>query len=96
MPDSNQQPRRYRAIFVSDIHLGTRRAQAEAFLEFLRLTESEYLYLVGDIIDLWSMEDLHWQQSQPDVIQKLPERRARHKLFSYISATMTSRISGTL
>jgi len=44
-------PFRYRTIWISDVHLGTRRAQAELLLDFLRLTQSETLYLVGDIID---------------------------------------------
>ena len=39
--------RRYRAIFISDVHLGTRRAQASALLDFLRETESKRLYLVA-------------------------------------------------
>ena len=42
---------RVRAIFVSDIHLGTRACQAERLLDFLKAYESDYLYLVGDIID---------------------------------------------
>ena len=71
------QPRRYRAIFVSDLHLGTKRAQADAFLDFLAKTDSEYLYLVGDIIDSWSLRQTwFWQQSHNDVIQKLL-RKAR-------------------
>ena len=51
--------RRYRAIFISDVHLGTRRAQAAALLDFLRETESKRLYLVGDMIDSWSAAARH-------------------------------------
>ena len=42
---------RYRSIFISDVHLGTPGCQAEYLLDFLRHTESDKLYLVGDIID---------------------------------------------
>jgi len=42
---------RHRAIFISDIHLGTRGCQAEMLLDFLKKNECEYLYLVGDIVD---------------------------------------------
>ena len=78
-------PRRYRAIFVSDIHLGTRRAQAEAFLDFLQNTESEYLYLVGDIIDSWSLRQTwFWQQSHNDVIQKLLRKARKGTKLIYI------------
>jgi len=68
---------RYRAIWISDIHLGTRGCQAEQLLDFLKHTESEYLYLVGDIIDLWRMRrSWAWRQAHNDVIQKLL-RKAR-------------------
>ena len=36
----------YRTIWISDIHLGTRGCSADALLDFLKFTESEYLYLV--------------------------------------------------
>src|SRR5664279_3930479 len=68
---------RYRSIFISDFHLGTRRAQAAALLDFLRLTESDRLYLVGDIVDSWSLRHKwYWNQLQNDVIQKIL-RKAR-------------------
>jgi UDP-2,3-diacylglucosamine pyrophosphatase LpxH len=68
---------RYRTIWISDIHLGTKGCQSEVLLDFLRYTESEYLYLVGDIIDLWRMKrSWSWRQSHNDVIQKLL-RKAR-------------------
>ena len=65
-------PRRFRAIFVSDLHLGTPGCQAAALLEFLRCTESDYLYLVGDIIDGWQLRRRwYWHQLHNDVIQKI-------------------------
>jgi UDP-2,3-diacylglucosamine pyrophosphatase LpxH len=70
---------RVRAIFVSDIHLGTRACQAERLLDFLKAYESDYLYLVGDIIDFWAMQSrgVHWSAAQNTLLQKLL-RRARH------------------
>lgn len=69
--------RHYRAIFISDVHLGTRRAQASALLDFLRETESKRLYLVGDMIDGWSLrQKWYWDQLHNDVIQKIM-RKAR-------------------
>ena len=44
-----------RAVFVSDVHLGTRACQADRLIDFLREHPSEYLYLIGDIIDFWAM-----------------------------------------
>lgn len=67
-----------RAIFISDIHLGTRACQADRLLDFLREHPSEYLYMVGDIIDFWSMSrGVYWTTAQNTVVQKVL-RRARH------------------
>jgi UDP-2,3-diacylglucosamine pyrophosphatase LpxH len=70
-------PLSFRTIWISDIHLGTPGCQAEALLEFLRHTESDYLYLVGDIIDGWALKRRwYWHQSHNDVVQKIL-RKAR-------------------
>ncbi len=63
---------RYRAVFISDIHLGTRGCQAELLLDFIKSMECESLYLVGDIIDGWRLKGgWHWPQSHNDVVQKV-------------------------
>jgi UDP-2,3-diacylglucosamine pyrophosphatase LpxH len=68
----------FRTIWISVIHLGTRGCQAEMLLDFLKYTESEYLYLVGDIIDGWQLRKRwYWPQKHNDVVQKIL-RRARH------------------
>lgn len=78
-------PRRYKAIFISDIHLGTRRAQARALLDFLRATESDQLYIVGDFIDNWSLRKAwHWDQDHNDVIQKLLRKARKGTRIIYI------------
>ena len=67
----------YRAIFISDLHLGTPGCQADALLDFLKENTSDYLYLVGDIIDGWQLRRRwYWPQAHNDVIQKLL-RKAR-------------------
>lgn len=69
--------RNYRAVFISDVHLGTRSSQADALLDFLRHVECETLYLAGDIVDFWKVRrGPHWPQSHNDVLQKLL-RKAR-------------------
>jgi len=69
--------RRYRAVFVSDIHLGTAGCQAKPLLDFLKHHPSDNLYLVGDIIDGWQLRRRwFWPQAHNDVVQKLL-RRAR-------------------
>lgn len=75
--DFQPSPPHYRAVFVSDIHLGTRTSQAAALLEFLRVVEADTYYLVGDIVDFWRVRrGPHWPQSHNDVLQKLL-RKAR-------------------
>lgn len=70
-------PQMYRTIWISDIHLGTRGCKAEFLLDFLKHTESETLYLVGDIIDGWRLrKQWYWPQTHNDVVQKLL-RKAR-------------------
>lgn len=75
---------KYRSIFVSDIHLGTKFSQADAFLEFMKSTESENLYMVGDIIDGWALKrKFRWKQSHSDVVQKIL-RKARKGTNVYL------------
>lgn len=63
---------RFRSIFISDTHLGTPGCQASALLDFLRVTESDYLYLVGDIVDGWQLKRRwYWHQQHNDVVQKV-------------------------
>ncbi|TNF62218.1 MAG: UDP-2,3-diacylglucosamine diphosphatase [Burkholderiales bacterium] len=74
--DRHEAPR-YRAVFISDLHLGTPGCQARALLEFLREHPSDSLYLVGDIIDGWQLRRRwFWPQAHNDVVQKVL-RRAR-------------------
>ena len=69
--------RRYRSVWISDIHLGTPGCQAHALLDFLKHVDSDHLFLVGDIIDGWQLRrSWYWPQSHNDVIQKLL-RKAR-------------------
>ena len=71
------QIRRYRSVWISDLHLGTPGCQAQALLDFLKHVESEHLFLVGDIIDGWQLRrSWYWPQAHNDVIQKLL-RKAR-------------------
>jgi UDP-2,3-diacylglucosamine pyrophosphatase LpxH len=79
------EPVRYRAIFVSDIHMGTRRAQIPALLDLLRVTESDWLYIVGDLIDNWALRKRwHWDQFHNDLIQKLLRKARKGTKLIYI------------
>ena len=76
---------RYRSIWISDIHLGTRGSKTELLLDFLRRTESDYLYLVGDVVDGWRLRKTwYWRQQHNDVIQKLLRKARKGTRVFYI------------
>src|SRR5579883_231067 len=78
-------PHHYRAIWISDIHLGTRGCKAAFLLDFLRHTDSEYLYLVGDIVDGWRLRrSWYWHQLHNDVIQKLLRKARKGTKVTYV------------
>jgi len=65
-------PISFRTIWISDLHLGARGCQAKLLLDFLRHTESDHLFLVGDIVDGWQLRRRwFWPQSHNDVVQKV-------------------------
>jgi UDP-2,3-diacylglucosamine pyrophosphatase LpxH len=77
---------RFRTIFVSDIHLGTPGCQADRLLDFLRHTECDSLYLVGDIIDGWQLKRRwYWRQSHNDVIQKVLRKARKGTRVVYVA-----------
>nr|WP_198399181.1 UDP-2,3-diacylglucosamine diphosphatase [Caballeronia calidae] len=76
---------RYRTIWLSDIHLGSGGCQAPYLLDFLRHHESEYLYLVGDIIDGWQLrKGWFWPQAHNDVVQKILRKARKGTQVVYI------------
>lgn len=71
-PQSPSGPKYWRSLFVSDLHMGTPRFDAAAFLHFLQATESEYLYLVGDILDGWKLaKEWYWPATYDQIFQEL-------------------------
>lgn len=71
-PAAGAVPRRFRTLWISDLHLGWRASEAERLLDFLRLHDADQWYLVGDILDGWALKrNWNWPQSHNDVVQKL-------------------------
>ena len=76
---------RYRTVWLSDIHLGTRDAQVDYLLDFLNHVEFDTLYLVGDIIDVWKMRSgWYWTQTTLEVVHKVMERARQGVQVIYI------------
>jgi UDP-2,3-diacylglucosamine pyrophosphatase LpxH len=77
-PETMRKPIRFKAIWVSDVHLGTPQCHAGRLLELLQLTESESLYLLGDIVDSWELKRRwYWDQSHNEVVQAIFEKANR-------------------
>jgi UDP-2,3-diacylglucosamine pyrophosphatase LpxH len=77
--------RRYRSLFLSDIHLGTKGCQAELLLDFLRNHDAETIYLVGDIVDGWRLKSgWYWPQAHNDVVQKLLRKARKGARLIYV------------
>lgn len=60
------------ALFISDVHLGSKGSNAEDVLNLLKQHQPEYLFLVGDIIDGWLLKrKFRWPQSHTNVLRKI-------------------------
>lgn len=76
---------KFRTIWISDIHLGTSGCNADMLLNFLKSTESETLYLVGDIIDGWRLKrSWYWPDSHNDIIRRILKKAKRGTRVIYI------------
>lgn len=76
--------RRVRTLFISDVHLGSRFAQADAFLAFLEAYQPEFLYIVGDFIDGWSLRrSWYWNPTHTRIIQRLFDWASRGVTIRY-------------
>ena len=83
--DARPAARRYRAIFISDLHLGSPGCKAECLLDFLRQVESEYLYLVGDVVDGWRLSKRwFWPEHHDQILRGLLMRARQGTRVFYL------------
>lgn len=76
---------RYRSVFISDIHLGTRGSRADFLADFLLRTSAEHIYLVGDIIDGWRLRrGWYWDRHHDDVINLLLRHARAGAKITYV------------
>ena len=77
--------KRYRTIWISDVHLGTRGCNAAMLIDFLDHVDSETMYLVGDIIDGWRLKKkFYWPQAHNDIVRRIMKRAKRGDRIVYI------------
>ena len=86
VPERRLEERRtYRTIWISDVHLGTKGCNHELLIDFLDHTDSDTMYLVGDIIDGWRLKKrFYWPASHNDVVWRLMKRAKRGTRVVYI------------
>jgi UDP-2,3-diacylglucosamine pyrophosphatase LpxH len=79
-------PLRRRAVFVSDVHLGSKHCHAAEFADFLSGLRCDRLYLVGDIVDLWWMAQRRpsWGHAHNRVIEALHALRRAGTELVYV------------
>jgi len=75
--------KKYKSIYISDIHLGMKRCKAKKLIRFLSEIETEKLFLVGDIIDFWELQKKNEQKKHRnkffEKLQKKPENEGEWK-----------------
>jgi UDP-2,3-diacylglucosamine pyrophosphatase LpxH len=60
------------ALFISDVHLGSKGCDAEKLLQVLKLYEPKKLFIVGDFIDGWLLKKrYYWKQEYTNLIRKI-------------------------
>lgn len=75
----------YRAVWISDLHLGTRGCNSQAILNFLSSVSFDTLYIVGDLIDIWALRRrIYWPQSHNQVIEQILHKSSRGSRVVYI------------
>lgn len=77
---------KYRSLWISDVHLGTPGCKAAFLADFLKQHECERLYLVGDIIDGWSLKsEFYWPQEHSNVIRRILTKAKRGTRVIYVT-----------
>ncbi|KLE32204.1 phosphoesterase [Aurantiacibacter gangjinensis] len=77
--------RKYRTVWISDVHLGTKGCNAELLINFLDSVDSETMYLVGDIIDGWRLKKkFYWPGAHNDIVWRILKRAKRGTRIVYI------------
>lgn len=75
----------YRSVWISDIHLCSRDSRADLVHDFLSNIKCDYLYLVGDIIDVWALQKKwHWPAIYNEVIHKLLKRSRKGARVTFV------------
>lgn len=77
---------KFRSVWISDLHLGTKHSQVDLLLDFLRECDCRYLYIVGDLFDGWELKaKWFWRDEYNVLIQKLLRKSRKQTRVIYIT-----------
>lgn len=83
--DSKRKRQSIRSVWISDVHIGTRACKAELLLDFLKRHDSEFLFLVGDIVDGWSLrKNWYWSKAYDKLMRHVLKRARNGTRVVYI------------
>ncbi len=76
----------YNAVFISDLHIGSRAFDSQAFLSFIKSVNARKLYLVGDILDGWKLaRRWHWPDACTDILEELFHKQLTGTEIIYVA-----------
>ncbi len=76
---------RYRAVFISDAHLGTKSCRSDFLADFLEQIDCDKLFLVGDMIDGWRLrKNWYWDANHDRVVRAILRHAKRGTEIVYI------------
>jgi len=68
----SSRPQRFRSVWISDVHLGTKACKAAELAAFLAGLRCDHLFLVGDIVDGWQIKRRwYWSQDQSRAVREI-------------------------
>lgn len=77
--------KKYRTLFISDIHLGRKFSKPQKVLELFKKYDFEYIFLVGDIIDIWAMKKkVYWREEDSKIVSLLMKKARKDTKVYYI------------
>ena len=75
----------FNTVWLSDVHLGSRDCRIGLFLDFLRNTQCDTLYLVGDIIDIESLRrSFYWPETHTEALRLLLKKSQEGTRVIYV------------
>jgi UDP-2,3-diacylglucosamine pyrophosphatase LpxH len=75
----------FRSIWISDVHLGSKHAQVDALIDFLRRHDSQHLYVVGDFVDGWELKRRwFWKNDYNVLLQKILRKSRKDTRVTFL------------